>query len=82
MIRDKTDSETAFIRYLYPYIEQYGLHSPEAEKMVLNIIESSKFAFMQGDDVRLFGHFEEWQGCYFSNLRFTYYLPRVHPFSF
>ena len=79
---DKTDSETAFIRYLYPYIEQYGLHSPEAEKMVQNIIESSKFAFMQGDDVRLFGHFEEWQGCYFSNLRFAYYLPRVHAFSF
>ena len=51
-MRDKTDSETAFIRYLYPYIEQYGLHSPETLKMVQNIIESSKFAFMQGDDVR------------------------------
>ena len=81
-MRDKTDSETAFIRYLYPYIEQYGLHSPEVEKMVYNLIESSKFAFMQGDDVRLFGHYEEMDGCYYSNLRFTYYIPRLHPFSF
>ena len=81
-MRDKTDSETAFIRYLYPYIEQYGLHSPETLKMVQNIIESSKFAFMQGDDVRLFGHFEEWQDCYFSNLRFIYHLPTAHQFYF
>ena len=81
-MRDKTDSETAFIRYLYPYIEQYGLYSPEVEKMVYNIIECSKFAFMQGDDVRLFGRFEQMDGCYYSNLRFTYQIPSMHPFSF
>ena len=81
-MRDKTDSETAFIRYLYPYIEQYGLHSPEVEKMVYNLIESSKFAFMQGDDVRLFGNFEQMDGCYFSNLRFSYYLSPYNRFSF
>lgn len=78
----KTDSETAFIRYLYPYIEQYGLYSKEAEKMVYNIIESSRFAFMQGDNVRLFGHYEEMDGCYYSNLRFAYRIPSLHPFSF
>ncbi len=79
---DRTDSETAFIRYLYPYIEQYGLYSHEAEKMVGNIIESSKFAFMQGEDVRLFGRFEEFNGCYCSNLRFTYLIPGLHRFGF
>ncbi len=73
-IRDKTDSETAFIRYLYPYIDQYGLFSADTDKAVANIIESSRFAFMQGEDVRLFGDFETFQDCYFSNLRFRYYL--------
>lgn len=81
-MRDKTDSETAFIRYLYPYIEQYGLDSEEVDTMVYNLIESSKFAFMQGDNVRLFGHFEQLEGCFYSNLRFTYSIPRLHPFSF
>lgn len=79
-IGDKTDSETAFIRYLYPNIERYGLYSREAEKMVQNIIEGSKFAFMQGDDVRLFGHFEKVGNYYFSNLRFAYLMkkPNIH----
>ena len=81
-MRDKTDSETAFIRYLYPYIEQYGLHSAEVDKMVCNLIEGSKFAFMQGYDVKLFGHYEKMDGCYYSNLRFTYRIPHMHPFSF
>lgn len=71
-MKDRTDSETAFIRYLYPYIEQYGLHSYEVDRMVGNLIEYSRFAFMQGEDVRLFGTFEEMDGCYYSNLRFLY----------
>ena len=73
-MKDRTDSETAFIRYLYPYIEQYGLHSPEVDTMVYNIIEGSRFAFMQGFDVRLFGRYEQMDGCYYSNLRFLYRL--------
>lgn len=73
-MKDRTDSETAFIRYLYPYIEQYGLHSQEVDTMVYNIIEGSRFAFMQGYDVRLFGRYELMNGCYYSNLRFTYRL--------
>lgn len=73
-MRDKTDSETAFVRYLYPNIEQYGLFSQELDRAVYNIIEGSRFAFMQGEDVRLFGDFVEMCGCYFSNLRFRYYL--------
>lgn len=81
-IGDKTDSETAFIRYLYPSVEHYGLYSRELADIVGDIIGSSKFAFMQGRDVRLFGHFEEMDGCFYSNLRFTYYIPSMHPFCF
>lgn len=73
-MKDKTDSETAFIRYLYPNIEHYGLFSQKTDEVVKNIIGSSKFAFMQGDNVRLFGYFEKMGDCYYSNLRFIPYL--------
>ena len=79
---DKTDSETAFREYLVPEIKASGLDSDELAYTVNCIIGCSKFAFLQGDNVRMFGHFEEWRGCHFSNLRFAYYLPRVHLFSF
>lgn len=67
---DMTDSETAFIKYLYPCIKKYGFDSKQFGDVVSDIIGGSKFAFMQGDDVVLFGEFYPNYGCYFSNLRF------------
>ena len=69
---DMTDSETAFIKYLYPAIERYGIDSDDFRYIVHGIIGYSKFAFMQDDNVRLFGDFVKWHNCYFSNLRFRH----------
>lgn len=72
--KDMTDSETAFREYLQPIIRAYGLYSKELKEMVSYIIGGSRFAFMQGEDIRAFGDFKEYKGLYFSNLRFMYYL--------
>lgn len=71
---DMTDSETAFRDYLAPDIAKYGLDSDELAYIVHNLIGYSKFAFMQGDNVRLFGEFLKRYGVYYSNLRFAYYM--------
>lgn len=71
---DMTDSETAFREILVPEIQAHGLRSDELRYAVKGIIGCSRFAFMQGDDVRLYGQYEKWHGCWFSNLRFTYRL--------
>ncbi len=83
---DKTDSETAFRKRFLPIIKKYGFESEELEAEVNRIIGGSKFVFMQiaktetkyeediSVNVKMFGQFEEWLGCYFSNLRFTAYL--------
>ncbi len=83
---DKTDSETAFRERFLPVIKKYGFESKELNDEVSRIIGNSKFVFMQCEkhetkegkeintSVKMYGNFEEWQGCYFSNLRFTSYL--------
>ena len=68
----KTDSETAFRKYLAPTIQKYGLYSKELQTVAGNIIDSSKFAFMQDGQIKTFGRFIEYKGCYYSNL---YHLP-------
>ena len=70
---DTTDSETAFREILAPTIAMFGLSSEELRCNVRNIIGGSRFAFMQGDRVKLFGQYEQWLGCWFSNLRFRYW---------
>ena len=74
--KDMTDSETAFREYMQPIIRSYGLYSKELKEMVSHIIGYSKFAFMQGDDLRAFGDFYEYKGLYFSNMRFMYSMYR------
>ena len=73
---DMTDSETAFREILAPEIYAHGLNSDDVRYAVKSVIGFSKFAFMQNDDVLLFGHFDNLLGCWFSNLRFTYRLFR------
>lgn len=67
---DMTDSETAFREILVPKIRTHGLNSDEMRYAVKSIIGYSKFAFLHGDNVRLFGQYETWLDCKFSNLRF------------
>lgn len=73
-LKGKTDSETAFIKVIYPAIARYGLDSDEAKEAIADIIGYSKFAIMQGDEVRLFGDYETHGGCFYSNTRFVYYM--------
>ena len=70
--KGKTDSETAFRKYLAPTIRKYGLYSKELQTVANNIVDSSKFAFMQNGNLKTFGRFSEHKGCYYSNL---YHLP-------
>ena len=68
---DMTDSETALQKVIYPAIVKYGYGSEGMDVAVAKVIGYSKFAFMQGDDVRLYGDFITGDdGCYYSNLRF------------
>lgn len=72
--RGKTDSETAFRKYLAPTIRRFGLYSKELQTVVRNIIDSSKFAFMQDGQIKTFGRYIEYKGCYYSNLYHLAYL--------
>lgn len=66
--KGKTDSETAFRTLLAPVIKKYGLYSRELQAAANSIIGSSKFAFLQNGNIKLFGKFYEYKGCYYSNL--------------
>lgn len=78
-VGDMTDSETALQEILYPVIATYGYCSDEMDMAVFSVLGCSKFAFMKGDDVRLYGHFIKLDdGCYYSNLRFMSYVNRHH----
>lgn len=71
---DTTDSETAFKKYLYSVAKRYGIGSDETAYAVRQIIGGSRFALMQGSEVRLFGDFRKFEGVYYSNGRFVHYL--------
>lgn len=75
-MKGKTDSETAFRRYLAPVIQKHGLYSSQLQRVANNIIDSSKFAFMQHGQLKTFGHFYEYNGCYYSNLYHLTYMRR------
>lgn len=68
-IGDKTDSETAFLKYVYPMVHDYGVNSQETLRVIGNIIGWSKFAIMVNGKAHLFGRYERYQGRYYSNLR-------------
>lgn len=71
--RDKTDSETAFVDFIYPAIKRYGIDSDETEHVISRIIGCSKFAIMAAGshNVKTYGDFiRQADGCLYSNLRF------------
>lgn len=77
---DMTDSEIAFRQILQPTIKDYGLSSPELIEEVDEIIGFSKFAFMQNEEVNIYGDFRLYEGCYFSNLNFLRQLTSLSVF--
>ena len=76
---DRTDSETAFRGNFMPVIRRFGLQSSHVDDVAFWLAgtNGSKFAFMQGSNVRLFGDFTLYDGVYYSNLRFLYRLHGV-----
>lgn len=70
---DMTDSETAFRHNLVPALGS-GIDSRKLYNAVRKVIGCSRFAFMQGGDVAIFGQYLTFAGCYYSNLRFLSYL--------
>lgn len=74
-VGDRTDSETAFIKIIYPAIKKHGWASPEVDEIIERLIGYSKFALMYHSEVKLYGHFiHQPDGCYYSNLRFAIYM--------
>lgn len=72
---DMTDSETAFQNIIYPAIEKYGYGSIQMDMAVKRVIGWSKFAFLKGESLKLYGDFIRYEdGCYYSNLRFMPYV--------
>lgn len=71
---DMTDSETAFRSIIAPVVRKSGLDSKEAVRVIENVAGVSRFALMQGDQVRLYGTFFERFGCHYSNLNFVHLI--------
>lgn len=70
---DMTDSEIAFRNIIYPAIQHNGFKSEEADRVISQTAGSSRFAIMVGRDVELFGHWDEIDGCFYSNLNWQRY---------
>ena len=67
-VGDKTDSETAFKHYLLPVVRHYGFESHEFVAAVRDIIGYSRFAFLTDEGkIDVFGYFNHYQGCLYSN---------------
>jgi predicted glutamine amidotransferase len=71
---DMTDSETFFEQTLYPAVCRYGIHSKEVSDLMQPVSLHSRFALIQGERLKTFGGFTEYEGCRYSNLRFIDYL--------
>lgn len=71
---DKTDSETAFKRYLAKPAATYGLRSWQLQRAVDAIIGTSKFAFMRDGEIATFGSFVTIDGVRYSNTRWQAYM--------
>lgn len=70
---DMTDSEIFFRERFIPALEACGDY--EDENLWLYVDEergSSRFIFMRGEDVRMFGCWHEYDGIYFSNMNWYY----------
>lgn len=66
-VNDKTDSEIAFRDMFVPALKRYGIESREFDHVVDDIRGYSKFVFMKGIDIYIYGNYTEIDNCYYSN---------------
>lgn len=71
---DRTDSETFFKDMFLPMLDKYGWDSKTLWDWVNVERGQSRFAFMRGDEVTRLGHWDNVDGCWYSNLNWQYYL--------
>ena len=69
-VNDMTDSQIAFEGILAPAAARFGLRSKTFKEIVNQVIEGSRFAFLDSQGVITFGKFEKYKGLYCSNLYF------------
>ena len=74
-VNNMTDSETAFRSRFVPALKTMSITSREFDDVVNNIRGYSRFAFMKGKDIYIYGDYKEMFGCYFSNDN---WLPYTH----
>ena len=72
---DMTDSETAFRDVVLPSIMKNGFGSSQMIKDTNEVRGCSRFAIYDRDNdaVLTLGQFDEYEGCFFSNMRFLPY---------
>ena len=77
-IKDKTDSETAFITRFVPVIKKYGLSSRELSAEVRDVIGGSRFIFMdsKGRVVKYGNWYKGEDGCWYSHYPYPYYFTK------
>jgi len=67
---DMTDSETFFRDYFIPAVNQYGYNSEILQLFINSHSGFSRFAMMKNKEISMYGDFQKFEGCYYSNLRF------------
>ena len=71
---DMTDSEIAFNEIIYPAIVEHGFNSSRANEIIKQTAGCSRFAIMQGREVKLYGDWHVLNGIYYSNLNWLRFM--------
>jgi predicted glutamine amidotransferase len=73
--KDMTDSETFFRQNIMAVINEYGYGSLALSLCMKDVAyqENSRFALMCKGDILMYGSFENYKGCYYSNTRLFLY---------
>ena len=67
-VNNMTDSEIAFRTRFVPALKTIDIETREFDEIVNDIRGNSKFAFLKGEDVYIYGDYKEYNSCYYSNL--------------
>lgn len=69
-VNDMTDSEIAFNQTIYPAFLKYGFESSEFDEVCREAAHYSRFAFLNEGKIKMIGMYYEFNGVYYSNVRF------------
>ena len=75
-VNNMTDSEIAFRTRFVPALKRMSIESREFDNVVNEIRGGSRFAFMKGIDMYIYGDYKEFGNCYYSNLNWLPYSYR------